>query len=600
MNARIDYLPEANRLQVTFPYNQQAVNGIKEILGRKFIPADKGGPAWSLPATIESARQVRAIFGDRLRLSDEALAWGREQARKERNLMSVSDAEDAELVVLPREFPGIFDLISTRPYQRADVSFMAQTSCINANHPGLGKTIETIGAIVEADLLDGAHLVLAPRTSLHSVWKFHWKQFIGEDQVDIFVAWGPDRDAIVHMALNSPNAFVLIANPDILRLRTGQKDKDGEPVPHPTTEKILSFPDWTTVTVDEYHKSGLPNTKTKFFKSVKRLKAERKFALTGTPIGGKPEKLWSALHFCHPEIFSSKWAWIQRWLETSNNGYGWTIGGIRAGMEDDFYNAHRPYLIRRTKAEAAPDLPPKQYIDLWLPMTPEQQKQYMKFAKDAEIRIDEENLSAVNVLAEYTRLKQFANGKCDLITRKDGSFTLRPTKDSNKFEALLENLVERGFQKDDEDFVDSEPEFAVVGSQFTEVVEAVASYLTENGIDCATLTGKTKQRERDEMVPRFQRGEGPRVMCINTMAGGVSITLDRADTIHVLDETWNPDDQEQLEDRIHRVSLIHQVVVYNYRSEGTIERYISGRTLGKAITNANILDLRRRGEIRAY
>jgi SNF2 family DNA or RNA helicase len=136
---------------------------------------------------------------------------------------------------------------------------------------------------------------------------------------------------------------------------------------------------------------------------------------------------------------------------------------------------------------------------------------------------------------------------------------------------------------------------AVVASQHEETVSMVHRYLNEHGIPAAKITGKvTRKGERTRLVRQFQKGE-LKVMCMTTTAGGVAITLDRADTVHILDETWNPDDQEQLEDRIHRLSRVHQVVCYYYRSLETIETYIQEVAGGKAITNREILDLRRNG-----
>jgi SNF2 family DNA or RNA helicase len=108
------------------------------------------------------------------------------------------------------------------------------------------------------------------------------------------------------------------------------------------------------------------------------------------------------------------------------------------------------------------------------------------------------------------------------------------------------------------------------------------------------ITGDTKQSERTRIVERFQRGENPpRVLVITTTAGGVAITLDRAESVHIMDETWDPDDQSQLEDRVHRISRIHQVTVYKYRSLGTIEELIHKRVGDKQLTNETIMDVRR-------
>jgi len=50
-------------------------------------------------------------------------------------------------------------------------------------------------------------------------------------------------------------------------------------------------------------------------------------------------------------------------------------------------------------------------------MTPKQSKQYKQFAAEAEVRIDEYNLTATGILAEYSRLKFFAAAYCDVEGR---------------------------------------------------------------------------------------------------------------------------------------------------------------------------------------
>lgn len=573
-NAVVDYVEGESRLWVRFPYDESAKEAIKQgIQGRKFVPKDEGGPAWTVPATLMNARKLREIFGSGLKLTTRAIEWGRVMAGAERNLLDVAGADDAELVRLPEENPALYEFISSRPFQRADASFMAQANSINANEPGLGKTVETIAAIYEAGVVGGAHLVIAPVTSLRDVWEFEWARWGGED-VDVFVAQGPDRDIQIAKAFGCPNAFVLITNPDTIR-RKG--------------ELLKSFGEWTSITIDEYHLSGLPNTKSVFYKTINSFKAKRKYCISGTPFGGKPEKLWPALHFIEPKVYTSKWAWINSWLEV-NSGYNGhpEVGGIKPGLEQKFFKALRPHLVRRLKSEVAKDLPPINIVPVWLEMTEGQTSQYTKFARDAEVMIDDEALTATNILAEYTRLKQFANAKCEL--RPDGK--LIPTKDSNKMQALLGKLAERGIGPEGSDSCWGDQQ-AVVGSQFTEMVYATARFLEENGIEVSVLTGETKATERSELRRKFQAGEGPRVFLINTKAGGVSITLDRADSIHILDETYNPDDQTQLINRVHRLSRIHQVDAYFYRSKHSIDYYIQQLTQGKELTNKDILDLRR-------
>jgi SNF2 family DNA or RNA helicase len=93
------------------------------------------------------------------------------------------------------------------------------------------------------------------------------------------------------------------------------------------------------------------------------------------------------------------------------------------------------------------------------------------------------------------------------------------------------------------------------------------------------FTGKTSDVERNKIREQFQQEDGDLFVLLNTKSGGVSLTLDMADDVVVCDQTWIPDDQEQVEDRAHRVSRNHNVTVWNLASLGTIDEAV-------AITNA--------------
>jgi SNF2 family DNA or RNA helicase len=77
----------------------------------------------------------------------------------------------------------------------------------------------------------------------------------------------------------------------------------------------------------------------------------------------------------------------------------------------------------------------------------------------------------------------------------------------------------------------------------------------------------------------------------------VSLSLDRwTDEMVILDETWVPDDQTQVEDRIHRLSRKEGRAPATYwyvRSRGTIEEHIAATTLSKDRIQQRLMDSRR-------
>src|SRR5215831_238143 len=613
-------------IRVTFSFDASIVRDIKTVPGRRFLPPERGGPAWLVPLNLPTARRLRQLFGDHLHLGRDLVTWGRDAVSQEQALSSLVLSDDAELTNMPGLLPGLDGFIRgettgwpDRPYQRADIKFMAATSAINGNQPRLGKTLEVIGAVYEAGVHLGPHLVVAPQTSLETVWRFELERW---QRLPVFTYSGetPQRarddmpDSIAE-AMEVMKGYWLVTTPHMVRQSVDE----------------FTFERWNSVTVDEFHRTGLSNSKSQFFAAVKQLEADRVWFLSGTPIGGKPIKLWAPLHLMYPKAFTSKWQWAEQWLIvdqktiTVKGGNRQTvreIKGIKPGKEAEFYVAHAPYMVRRLRSEVLPQLPKKLPIDVWCSMTTTQAKQYAKFQEAAELVIShveadkgQRHLLSNCILTEYLRLKQFSNAyslvmekeeKCKWCkgngavsstecwycsgTGKQVKLQLHPTEDSGKLPYLLDRLKESGIDPDDPDG-DTQ---AVIASQFKGMVDMVADWLPKQGIDCVKLTGDTNHRgERAEIQRQFQSGEGPRVICMTTTAGGVAIDLGRADTCHVLDETWNSDDQEQLTDRILGAYKLHQVTCFYYRSLNTVEEYIAGVTALKSNLNDIVLDVHR-------
>ena len=598
------------RINVFFPYSVEAVAAIREVPGRSFHKAANGLPAhWSIPLDMTAARRLREEFGQGLKLGDGVQAWGRDEVRRARQLKSISTADDAVLENVP---PGAAAWL--RPYQRADVKMMALTNVLNANQPGVGKTVEVIYAVQEAGLT-GAHLVVAPLT-LH---KDPWADELAQHAPGATVFWATSpkdrkeaaREAVEAIKAGMKNVW-LIVNPDFIRVES-DKGKDpaafaGRPrlssdhkgvgyYAKPETAPLFEI-DWDSVTLDEFHKSGLGEDRnTLFARACAALakRATRRYALSGTPMGGKPIRLWGTLFFIEPTLYSSKWRWAEEWLEIDDEGVGKKIGGIKPGREEEFYASHAKHLVRRTRKEALPGLPDKVTIDVSVRMTPAQRKQYLAMEAAAEVAVEAGRISASGILAEFARLKQIANARCEIDEKGD----VVPTRDSGKLPALIERLDGFGLRKDN-----PEPGArAIVASESKRMAEMVAAVLIEEGLNVRLLTGEVTGDDRNRVIDWYKTpAESARILVMTTQTGGVGLNLGMTGSIHILDETWNPDDQEQLEDRGMRNRTTALMVLY-YRTEGTIQEAIAEIAAGKKITNRNVLDIvrenRRRKEAKA-
>lgn len=593
---------EKDNIKVEFAFDWEIVQKIKTISGARFVPAERGGPHWTFPKEFDTAKRLRRLLGKTIRFSEEMTAWGKAELELEGTLIELAMAEDAELEMVPDLLPEMNALL--KPYQRAGIKFA--TVCphpLIADQPGLGKTWEAVGTIFESGLDIGKHLVIAPKTSLENTWL----EELGKLQpYAVFVAEGSGtskrRMIEEFMAYDEP--AWLVTNPATVQfVRQGRGPRSND-------DKVYSrFPElyeiaWDSIILDECHKAGLRDHRTLTARGLLGLSLApggKRIALSGTPMGGKPINLWPILHFLDPEEFTSKWRWAAQWMEIQTNAFGKQVGDIKPELQEEFDRYITRYMLRRTKGEVFKDLPPKQYVPVWVDMGPKQAKQYKEFAMAAEVKIEEDNLTATGILAEYLRLKQLAmsHSKIEWIDRVEMKYKVIPDgfKDSPKLEALEQLLEERGIFDDEQDT----DEQVVIFSQFSTIVDWVYNWLTlEKRIKCLKITGDVKQKDRNAAKKEFQREEvvgdkAAKVIVMTTTAGGVSITLDMADTVIFLDETWVPDDQEQGEDRIHRVSRIHQVTCYYIRTRDTIEEYIQRKTEGKQNVNIKILDLRREG-----
>lgn len=612
-----------------------------------------GAAHFTVPVDMECCRELRRTFEDRLTIGTALREWAKGQVKYERNLRSIAKSDTAALKILPTVLPKLYEAIHLGPkgrwmteeeraegmkapasFQAADTMWMAHTdNPLNGNHPGLGKTLETIGALYEGEIANGPKLVIAPKSALETTWA---DELATWQEEPVFISTGSkkQKDAAIADFISYTEEFGdgwLVVNPDQVRFResfeicgyhcglgTSNKMKAEMRKCTDCVVKLVSeFPTihgtlWNAIIIDECHKGAVRNPKTLTAKgmfALEKIEEGKRIALTGTPMGGKIINLWGILHYLNPKVFTSKWRWAEMWTDVSQNEYsrdigesikhcerhfGWNDEGVGhrpegcvlcEEIEAAFYVMLEPYMTRRTKKEALPWLPAKQFVPLWTDFGSEaHRKQYVEFNTELQTMIDGLPVSSVNVLDEYTRLKQFSFSRHE--RREDGR--LIPTEDSGKLEVLKQKLDELGIWEG------TGTEQAVIFSQFSQVVDLVHKWLNDNGVPASKITGAvSKSSTRRAIKEEFQSGKGPRVVVITTTAGGVSITLDAASNVFMLDETWDPDDQEQAEDRCHRASRIHQVTVYYLRTTGSIEEAIAEVTGTKRSRNVRVLDAKR-------
>ena len=592
------------RMWLSFPYHPETIHMLKEkIAGARFDPQQK---LWHFPLDLEIARDIYALskeLGATLFVEDGLKKWAKAEKDRYANVLRPDDLTADVSGLLPYlrvTRPDLVAAMEKKPWQIPGAAFItSQRQVLLADKPGLGKTIQTLAAIAELDVR-GPILVVAPRTAVLVTWPDEILQWLGNKSEIIYTINASIKPSERSKVLEkvkahhpSDRVWVLVG-PNYLRIRADLddygnylRDAKGKKIVRTVNEGLAGLFDieWQAVIVDESHQTLAGATGNKKKQSAQRVGLGAlkiapnalQIAISGTPFRGKTENIWGTLNWLDPTKYSSYWKWIKRHYGVMTSTVQFGSGVVKGDEILDqrrFFKELEPVMVRRTKEEVQDSLPPKTYggthldpsdhdspVAVWLPMSKQQQRQYDQVVKDAIIRLASADINVNGALAEMTRFKQLANACLG-----EG---VKPTMPSNKIDWVIDFVKER----------QEAGTKVIVASQFTAFLELLSRELTKEKVGHYLFTGKTKDDERAFIKQEFQKQDTDSVILLNTKSGGVSLTLDMADDVVVCDQTWIPDDQEQVEDRAHRVSRNHNVTVWNLASLGTIDEAV-------ALTNA--------------
>jgi len=304
---------------------------------------------------------------------------------------------------------------------------------------------------------------------------------------------------------------------------------------------------WLAVILDEGQYIKNPNSQTA--QLARGLKAQHRLILSGTPIENRLLDLWSLMGFAMPGVLGGR-AQFSRLYDAKGDPFGRRRLSARV----------RPFVLRRTKAQVAKDLPDRIEEDLFCEIEGEQKTLYRAELKRAQnlllgIKTQQELArQQFHFLTSLLRLRQVC---CHPRLMKADSDAV-----SAKTEALLEQLeplMEEG-QK------------VLVFSQFVEMLELLKPALEERQWPLFYLIGQTENR--GELVRQFQSAQGPAVFLISLKAGGFGLNLTAASYVVLFDPWWNPAVENQAIDRTHRIGQTNKVIAYRLLIKDSIEEKI--------------------------
>jgi SNF2 family DNA or RNA helicase len=344
---------------------------------------------------------------------------------------------------------------------------------------------------------------------------------------------------------------------------------------------------WLHIILDECHR--IQNRKAIQTKQIKKLKCVYKTALSGTPTTGHPDKFWSVLNWLYPRdpYYRSYWRFYANHVasidavDKQGNLLGYKVI-IGPKNEKELLDRIRPFYVRRTKAQIKKDYPDAFDLKPRLPdsrrivvLKPEQRRAYDAMRdqqiawvkkQQAEYGDDMTPIMAQNAAVRAMRLQQFGVAYATTTPQwrrnKDGDMEeydqVVLTEPSSKLDAIMEILDDNP----DKPFV--------VFSNFRQLVDLFEARLKRKNIPYSIITGKVPAHLRGEEIRKFQDGE-TRVFTGTLAAGGVGITLTRADTMLLTDRHYSPAINEQAIARIDRIGQTVPTQVVDIVAQGTVD-----------------------------
>ncbi|MBI9075822.1 MAG: DEAD/DEAH box helicase family protein [Desulfatibacillum sp.] len=411
-----------------------------------------------------------------------------------------------------------------------------------ADDMGLGKTIQVLSllAALKEDGKSTKPVLLVLPASLLANWKAEMERFAPGLKA-LFVH--PSETDKANLAAMAANPTEFLSRADLVLTTYGMLLR----------QDWLVDGQWGLVILDEAQ--AIKNPSTRQTRTVKRLKADARIALTGTPVENRLTDLWSLFDFLCPGLLGSP---------TKFKKFVKDLEKRKSNRYAPLRNLVKPYVLRRLKTDKSiiSDLPDKTEVKAFCGLSRKQAAMYAKSVEELAAALEE--LEGINrrglVLAYLMRFKQICNHPSQFLG--DGGYD--PAK-SGKFQRLREICEE----------IASRQEKVLVFTQFREMTDPIAAFLAEVfGREGLVLHGGTAVKKRKTLVDMFQHEDGPPFFVLSLKAGGTGLNLTAASHVIHFDRWWNPAVENQATDRAFRIGQHRNVLVHKFICRGTLEEKI--------------------------
>ncbi len=488
-----------------------------------------------------------------------------------KDLVEKLDKENVEEIEIPKSMENTLRFYQKTGFKWLKVLDNYKFGGILADDMGLGKTIQILSLIMDyvenyeesGEIIEGQEQILPTRrksslvicpSSLTLNWQNEARKFTSKLKTTVIRGNAEERKRQIEKL---EDYDVVITSYDLLK-----RDID-----------VYKEKDYTFRYVIADEAQYLKNSTTQNAKSIKEIKADTRYALTGTPIENSLSELWSIFDFIMPGYLFS-------YRRFKNTFEAPIVKDQDEKAMEKLKALIQPFVLRRTKEEVLKELPEKSVTILTSEMKEDQEQLYLSYLAQAkqeiaeELKIDKTTFknNQIKILAALTRLRQICcHPSLFIKDYEDGSSKLDQCME------LITDATDGGHK-------------ILLFSSYTSMFEIIEKELEERKIKYFKLTGSTKVDERMEIVDEFNENKDVKVFLISLKAGGTGLNLTGADVVIHYDPWWNLSAENQATDRAYRIGQQNNVQVYKLITKNTIEEKIYEIQKRKAELIDNMLD----------
>ena len=421
---------------------------------------------------------------------------------------------------------------------------------------GLGKTVTTLTAVRELleDYLEAERvLVIAPKSVAENTWTSECAKWDHLAHLRVSVVMGDEKHRI--KALETPADIYVINRDNVVWL----------------TEHYGAQWPFDTVVIDE--SSSFKNPQARRFKALRKVRPmiRRMVLLTGTPSPNGHMDLWSQMWLIDMgqrlgrTLTSYRSKYFKPGRSNGHTVYNWILNpGASAAIGELMAD-----VTVSLKAEDWIEVPDLIETDVRIALSPKELQLYKIFERDQVMSIGDADIVAITAAALATKLLQFTGGA---MYADDGTGRTEYVRVSDAKLRALEDIIEAA---------DGDP--VLVFYQYRHELERLQEYF--KALRPVTFSGEP------EILKEWNEGRIPMLLCqpasvqygLNMQAGGHIIVW--------YTPTWNLEQYQQANARLHRQGQGRPVVCYRLICDGTIDEKVVGALKGKDTAQERLLRL---------